>query len=416
MNKTNDFGESDEIEDNTKLRRSSRESKPVQAYKPSMSGKDYNADNMVTQLLQHAVYDDEYAMMITRVISELRDRELNAPTGVSFAETYSLSKGYKVLGDAGKEAAFKEVDQLHKRGVFNPIDVSKLSKQERSRVLESLIFLTRKRDGSSKARTCVNGSPQRLWMDKDEAASPTVLLESVLLTSVIDAREGREVAVVDIPNAFVQTDMEGERVVMKMRGKLAELLVKVAPEIYREFVTIERGQKVLYVELQKTLYGMLKSALLFYRKLRSDLESIGFKVNPYDPCVANMDQAGSQLTVVWHVDDLKISHQRKEIVDDLISWLKSKYEDGGIRKVKESRGKKHNYLGMDLDFSTAGEVQIKMHNYVKEMLSSYPFQKEIQKEAMSPPADNLFSISESVLKIDVERVQVFHTTVAKVAE
>ena len=165
-------------------------------------------------------------------------------------------------------------------------------------MLDSLIFLTQKRDGSAKARTCVDGRPQRLWMDKDEAASPTVLLESVLLTSVIDAREEREVAVVDIPNAFVQTDMEGDKVIMKMRGKLAELLVKVAPEIYREYVTIEKGQKVLYLELRKALYGMLKSVLLFYGKLRSDLESIGFVVNPYNPYVANMEQGGSQLTVV----------------------------------------------------------------------------------------------------------------------
>ena len=71
-----------------------------------------------------------------------------------------------------------------------------------------------------------------------------VLLESVMITSVIDAKEGREVAVVDIPNAFVQTEMEGERVVMKMRGKLAELLLEVAPEVYREFVVIECGQTV----------------------------------------------------------------------------------------------------------------------------------------------------------------------------
>ena len=162
----------------------------------------------------------------------MRDQEARGMTEVSFAETFSLSKGYKVLGDSGRKAAFNEVDQLHKRGVFKPIDPSNLSKAERSKVLESLIFLTQKRDGSSKARTCVNGSPQCLWMNKEEAASPTILLESVLLTCVIDAREDREVATVDIPNAFVQTDMEGERVVMKMRGKLAELLVQVAPEIY----------------------------------------------------------------------------------------------------------------------------------------------------------------------------------------
>ena len=57
------------------------------------------------------------------------------------------------------------------------------------------------------------------------------LLESVMITSVIDAKEGRDVAIIDIPNAFVQTKMEGKRVIMKMQGKLAELLVEIAPEV-----------------------------------------------------------------------------------------------------------------------------------------------------------------------------------------
>ena len=394
-------------------RRSTRVSKPVQAYKPTLSGKSYDAESFVAQVMNRAVYDDEYALMMVRTITELRDRTARGDIGVSFAETFSLSKGYKVLGDSGRKAAFNEVDQLHKRGVFEPINPSKLSKAERAKVLESLIFLTQKRDGSSKARTCVNGSPQRLWMNKEEAASPTVLLESVLLTSVIDARENREVATVDIPNAFVQTDMDDEKVVMKMRGKLAELLVQVAPEIYREYVVIERGQKVLYLELRKALYGMLKSALLFYKKLRSDLESIGFKVNPYDPCVANLDQGGSQLTVVWHVDDLKISHRNKAIVDDFIHWVKSKYEEEGVRKVKESRGKIHDYLGMDLDFSTKGEVQIKMQRYVEEMLGNFSHPNDIRKEVTSPASENLFRIDESSKLLESDRAQSFHTTVAK---
>ena len=398
---------------NDQPRRSTRESKPTKLYEPSMSGQEYKTNNLVTQILNHAIYNKEYALMMVRVISEMRDRSLNEKHEMSFAETYSLSKGYKVLGKAGEDAAIGEVSQLHKRGVFDPVDVSTLTEEERSRVLDSLIFLTQKRDRSAKARTCVDGRPQRLWMDKDEAASPTVLLESVLLTSVIDAREEREVAVVDIPNAFVQTDMEGDKVIMKMRGKLAELLVKVAPEIYREYVTIEKGQKVLYLELRKALYGMLKSALLFYRKLRSDLESIGFVVNPYDPCVANMEQGGSQLTVVWHVDDLKISHVQKEVVDDMIHWLKTKYEDNEIGKVKESRGKTHDYLGMDLDFGTVGEVKVKMINYVKDMLESFPFAKQIQKAVTSPAADNLFRIDENASKIEKERAEMFHTMIAK---
>ena len=205
----------------------------------------------------------------------------------------------------------------------------------------------------------LDASKQRLSTDKEDLASPTVLLESVMITSVIDAKEGREVAVIDIPNAFVQTEREGKHVIMKMRGKLAELLVEVASEVYRDYVITERGQTVLYLELRKALYGMLQSALLFYKKLRRDLEKVGFVVNPYDPCVAKKVVDGSQMTVVWHVDDLKILHVKKKCVDNFIDWAKLMYEDK-VGKVKASCGKQHDYLGMEIDFSQPGSVRVKM--------------------------------------------------------
>ena len=133
---------------------------------------------------------------------------------------------------------------------------------------------------------------------------------------------------------------------------MVELLIEVAPEVYCHYVVIERGQTILYLELWKALYGMLQSALLFYRKLCRDLENVGFVVNPYDPCVANKMVEGSQLTVVWHVDDMKISHQKKKCVDKFIEWAKSMYEDK-VGKVKASSGKVHDYLGMEMDFLTS---------------------------------------------------------------
>jgi hypothetical protein len=69
-----------------------------------------------------------------------------------------------------------------------------------------------------------------------------------------------------------------------------------------------KGTKMLYVKLQKALYGLMWASLLFYRKLRKELEVYGFEINPYNPCVANkMTDTGKQLTVVWHVDDLMAS-------------------------------------------------------------------------------------------------------------
>ena len=73
-------------------------------------------------------------------------------------------------------------------------------------------------------------------------------------------------------------------------------MVRVNPELYRPYVTLSaKGVPMLYVRLSKALYGMLRAALLFYKKLRGDLEDMGFEVNPY-PCVANKSIKGAQCT------------------------------------------------------------------------------------------------------------------------
>ena len=87
-----------------------------------------------------------------------------------------------------------------------------------------------------KARTCADGRPQQEGTTKKESSSPTASLESVMLTSVIDAMEGQDITTFDIPNAFVQTDLPqadpGEQVIMKMRGKLAPLMVQTNPHLH----------------------------------------------------------------------------------------------------------------------------------------------------------------------------------------
>ncbi len=79
------------------------------------------------------------------------------------------------------------------------------------------------------------------------------------------------------------------------------------------------------MKMQKALYGLLRSALLFYKKLVADLESDGFVLNPYDPCVANKVVGGKQMTICWHVDDLKVSHCGPAQVTIFGEWLSTKY-------------------------------------------------------------------------------------------
>ena len=107
----------------------------------------------------------------------------------------------------------------------------------------------------------------------------------MFITAVVAAHEERDVACYDIPGAFLHADSD-EDITMVLKGRLAELMVQVAPNLYRKYISVDRkGTAILYVKMQKAMYGLLRSALLFYRKLVAELESAGFKLNPYDPCV-----------------------------------------------------------------------------------------------------------------------------------
>ena len=92
-------------------------------------------------------------------------------------------------------------------------------------------------------------------------------------------------------------------------------------------MTVNRkGDLVLYVEALNALYRIMKAALLFYIKFFANLKSVGFQLNPYDPCVENNIVDGTQLTVVWHVDNLKVIHIDRGVVTRMEVWLKNTYE------------------------------------------------------------------------------------------
>jgi hypothetical protein len=110
--------------------------------------------------------------------------------------------------------------------------------------MESLLFLIEKRDGRIKARTCANGSTQREYIDREDATSPTAATDSILITGVIEAKQQRDIMTNDVPDAFVQTPIpqDGEKIIMKIRGQLLDLLMEIAPETYKPYIVYEAKQ------------------------------------------------------------------------------------------------------------------------------------------------------------------------------
>jgi len=96
------------------------------------------------------------------------------------------------------------------------------------------------------------------------------------------------------------------------------MIVKLDLTTYKKHMWYNKHCKVmLYVQLKKTLYGTLQAALLFWKLLSETLQEWGFTLNPYDKCITNKNIQGKQCMNIWHVDDLKISHKKKEVVEDI---------------------------------------------------------------------------------------------------
>ena len=75
----------------------------------------------------------------------------------------------------------------------------------KKKALESLIFITEKRNGDIKARKVADGSQQSTYngYDKADGSSPTVTTEIIFFTGVVDARGGQALALLDVSNAFL---------------------------------------------------------------------------------------------------------------------------------------------------------------------------------------------------------------------
>ncbi len=228
--------------------------------------------------------------------------------------------------------------------------------------------------------------------------------ESVFITAVIDAHEERDVGCLDIPGAFLHVNSNKD-INMTLKGKLAELMVQVALNIYQKYVTVDRrGMPILYVKIWKALYELLRSPLLFHCKLVNNLEGAGFVLNPYDPCVANKMVNRSQMTVCWHVDDLKVLHIYAEKMTKFGSWLNATY---GVTMVAH-RGKIHDYLGMILDYLEKGKVKVTMIDYIKSIIKDFP--EEIVSRRATPLADCLFDVRDAskAKPLLEEQAMIFH--------
>jgi hypothetical protein len=322
-------------------------------------------------------------------------------------EQMSLKRGLKAFGEEGKKAVIKEMQSFKDFDVLGALLASELTRQQREDALPLMMSLKKKRSGIIKGRGLAGGHKDRGKIPPEEATTPTVITESLYISSAIDAYERRFVALLDIPSAYLHAST-GKRVnsIVVLDGILVDLYLQVDPSAASKVQYLKNGKKRLYTKMKKALYGHIMSGRLFWEHISKSLTDMGFVPNPDDLCVFNKDVDGEQCTIVLHVDDIKLSHKSESVVRDVAAALEEIYGEMELRT-----GKVLEYCGITLDYTEDGSVSIGAESYITESIDEFP--EEIDTRFRTPAARHLFEVNEECEKLKEETRKIYHSIFAK---
>jgi hypothetical protein len=257
----------------------------------------------------------------------------------------------------------------------------------------------------------LGGCPQREYITKDESSYSTVLIYALMTSCLIDAIEGRKVDTCDIPGAFLQADWPADRdCYLKFEGAMVSMICDIGSRYKKNIVYGKNGKKYIYAKLTKAVYGTLLGAILFYEKLSKQLVDWGYEPNCYDRCTFNKMIDGNQITIQFHVDDLKISHVKQSVIDSVLADLNDEY---GTKKkpLSATTGHVHDYLGVTIDYSEMDKVKFTMYDYLEDILDEMP--GDMNGTAPTPAIDRLFDVDDDSPQLNEKESDFFHRTTAR---
>ena len=187
----------------------------VQFFAKQHSGHDVRA-------MMHEIYKQTVNVMFT---------QMQARTGI-------MKHGQRAIA-----VMFKEYVQLRDLDVMEKIKYNDLTKEQKRRALRAINLIKEKRNGVLKGRTVADGRAQIDYVPKEEATSPALGHETYIVTAVIDAREGRDVELFDVPGAYLHAIFD-KFVLLKFEDEFVDIMIQVNPTFASE-VRYEGKKKVL---------------------------------------------------------------------------------------------------------------------------------------------------------------------------
>jgi len=294
----------------------------------------------------------------------------------------------------------EELSQLLSQEVWEPVKKADLSPAQIKKIIPSSMFLKAKHkpDGTFdklKSRLVAGGHRQDTTM-YDNVSSPCVNLTSVFTLLSIAAFERRHIAAVDIKGAYLNARLSSVTVHMRIQPQLVSILKQLYLDLFKrdisEFICPD-GSMVVHV--LKALYGLVESALLWYKHLAATLNRAGYTTSQNDRGVFYKTMGKDRkCAIAIHVDDLLVTSTHKDLLDQLLHVLTETYLDINVQRDD----KQLFYLGMQLDLRyDEGAIFVSQPGFIKDILAAHP----VSRTSVYPATDDLFKCSDTGDPVDV---------------
>ena len=128
-------------------------------------------------------------------------------------------------------------------------------------------------------RVYADGRPQSKQSKKEYAVSPTVYMEALEESLMINAAENLDITIFDVPGPYLWDDMrKGKTVLVKFEGEFVDIICDIDLTLLI-YIIHEQGNKLLSLKLDKALFGFIDSTILCYNINTTTLKT-GFKGQP----------------------------------------------------------------------------------------------------------------------------------------
>ena len=132
-----------------------------------------------------------------------------------------------------------------------------------------------------------------------------------------------------------------------------------------------------------------------------------------DLCTFNKTEDGHQITIQFHVDDLKLSCFEEELLKKYVDKINKRFKTK-FQELTITTGDIHEYLGMTIDYSHRDEryVKLTMYDFLEDILKEVDEKGDMNGECVTPAQDNLFTVNETSPLLNQDQDDYFHRMVA----